>query len=122
MSKALKGARYVGVRAPLVDPQGNRIDMHVVAVDHPAGRWEAIYCKTKEQAEAIAQLAQESDQKPPTGNGAPERHDMEVFVNRLGSTGAIVCSCGLATTFTTLSPDCEQLARDGLVRLHERRR
>ncbi len=52
----LSGARYVGKRHPLCDPQGNRIAMHVVEVVHDNGPWEAIYCHTEDQARAIPAL------------------------------------------------------------------
>lgn len=52
----IQGAKYVGTRYPLCDPQGRRIEMHVVSVDHPNGPWEAIYCRTKGQAEAIEEM------------------------------------------------------------------
>jgi len=51
---ATKPWRYVGERFPIQSPQGDRIKMHVVAVDHPNGSWESIYCNTKEQAETVA--------------------------------------------------------------------
>ena len=57
----LKGARYVGVRYPICQPDGTRIDMHAVAVDHPNGPWEAIYCRTQEQAETIVKQEALSD-------------------------------------------------------------
>ena len=47
----LKGARYTGVHH--VQYQNASEDMHIVSVDHPAGEWDAIYCKTKAQAEGI---------------------------------------------------------------------
>jgi hypothetical protein len=46
--------RYVGTRSPIQSPQGNRIEMHVVATNHPNGEWESIYCKTEEDAKLIA--------------------------------------------------------------------
>ena len=57
----LKGARYVGVRYPICQPDGTRIDMHAIAVDHPNGPWEAIYCRTQEQAETIVKQEALSD-------------------------------------------------------------
>lgn len=52
----LKGARYVGARYPQ-----QPYEAHTVAVDHPNGPWEAIYCKTQAQAEAIVSAATDSE-------------------------------------------------------------
>lgn len=47
----LKGARYAGERN--VQYAHSSETMHVIEVDHPNGRWESIFCKTKAQADAI---------------------------------------------------------------------
>lgn len=59
----LKGAKYVGTRYPLCTPQGQRIEMHIVSITHPNGDWEAIYCRTRGQAECIAALTQANAKK-----------------------------------------------------------
>jgi hypothetical protein len=55
LAEALPAAVYVGPRI-LQHPQG-RSEWHVVSVMHENGRWQAVYCKTQEMAQAIEQAA-----------------------------------------------------------------
>lgn len=63
----LPGALYAGPRRA-EDPGGWSM-WHVVSVLHPKGRSQAIYCKTQDQAETIAALAQYAER---TINATPE--------------------------------------------------
>jgi hypothetical protein len=54
-----------------------------------------------------------------TDTPGPCRH--EVFYNKLGSTGAVVCSCGFAATYTRLGSEPEKLGMEFFERMHERR-
>lgn len=47
-------------------------------------------------------------------------HSQEVFYNKLGSTGAIVCSCGFAVTFTNIGTDPEREGWRFFASRHER--
>jgi hypothetical protein len=47
-------------------------------------------------------------------------HEYEVFSNEFGSTKAVVCSCGLATTYSVLNADSDRNGLDFFKRIHER--
>ena len=47
------------------------------------------------------------------------RHEEEVFANKSGTTKAVVCSCGFATTYTVLSNDADARGMEHFVRMHE---
>ena len=49
----------------------------------------------------------------------PPDHHQEVFFNKFESTKAVVCSCGFATTYTTLSNDADELGMAHFERMHE---
>jgi hypothetical protein len=46
-------------------------------------------------------------------------HRQEVFSNKFGSTKAVVCSCGFATTYTVLSNDADIAGMAHFERMHE---
>lgn len=43
----------------------------------------------------------------------------EVFANEFGTTKAIVCSCGFATTYTVLTEGADRIGMDHFRRMHE---
>jgi hypothetical protein len=48
--------KYVGPRH--IQYASSRETLYAVAVDHPNGPWEAIFCKTEEQARWVVALAE----------------------------------------------------------------
>lgn len=46
-------------------------------------------------------------------------HFQEEFYSKLGSAGAIVCSCGFATTFTRIFPRSTELGWEHFHRMHD---
>lgn len=46
-------------------------------------------------------------------------HTHEVFSNRLGTTKAVVCSCGFATTYTALSNDADEMVLRHFHQMHD---
>jgi hypothetical protein len=47
-------------------------------------------------------------------------HTQEVFYNKFGSTGAVVCSCGFAVTFTNIGTNPEREGRRFFAARHQR--
>ena len=45
-------------------------------------------------------------------------HYQEVFSSRFGTTKAVVCSCGFATTYTLLSNDSDEAGMERFRRQH----
>lgn len=60
IASVLHGAFYAGpMKLKYVDDQN---DWHAVSVQMPQGRRQAILCRTQDQAEAIARMAQLADE------------------------------------------------------------
>lgn len=57
-----------------------------------------------------------TEAKPQAGEPVCQQ---EIFYNKFGSRGAVVCSCGFAVTFTVLTNDAERIGREFFARMHE---
>lgn len=49
----------------------------------------------------------------------PGPHTQEIFYNKMGSMGAVVCSCGFATTFTVMHDQAEKAGREFFIWMHD---
>ena len=46
-------------------------------------------------------------------------HTQEVFSNKFGTTNAVVCSCGFATTYTVIMNEPDKMGLEHFRRMHE---